>query len=64
MKDRQCSDCEVELNEDNTREFDGFDSGNFLASSLAGFGFPAELFIKCDDCFNAGIDRALDNLYN
>lgn len=61
---RFCNDCEVELDNENTREFDGFDSGNYSASRSVGFNFSKEFFTKCDDCFNADIDRHLDNQYN
>jgi hypothetical protein len=54
-----CHDCEQELTADNTAEFGGFDSGNYLASRSVGFGFERELFVKCDDCFQAEIDRAI-----
>lgn len=61
---KYCFDCESELTPDNTSEFEGFDSGNFLAAYQAGFGSHAEAFTKCDDCFNADIDRALENQYS
>lgn len=59
-----CFDCEQELTTDNTTEFGGFDGGNYLASHSVGFRIEKDFFTKCDDCFNADIDRHLDNQYN
>ena len=59
-----CNDCEVELTADNTEGFGGFDGGNYLASQTYGGGFSAEVFTKCDSCFEGDIDRHLDNQYN
>jgi hypothetical protein len=59
-----CYNCEVELNAENTSEFDGFDGSNQLSAKSVGLEIPAEFFTKCDDCFNADIDRHLDNQYN
>lgn len=64
MENKVCYDCEANLTKENTSEFGGLDSGNFYASHLAGFGIPAEMFMKCDDCHNADVDRHLDNQYN
>ena len=55
-----CYDCEAELTEDNTGGFGGFDGGNYLASTQVGFNFGADVFTKCDSCFEADIDRASD----
>lgn len=52
-----CYDCEVELTDDNTEEFDGFDGSNYLASRGFGNGPQKDFFMKCDSCFNADIDR-------
>jgi hypothetical protein len=52
-----CFDCEVELTDDNTEEFGGFDGGNYLASRGFGNGSDKDFFMKCDSCFNADIDR-------
>ena len=54
-----CFDCEQELTEDNTRDYSGVDEFNhrmatLLSPSIAG------TFIKCDDCFDADIDRYLE----
>ena len=59
-----CYDCDQELRADNTAEFEGFDSGNYLASRSAGFRIERDFFVKCDDCFQADIDRHLDNQYD
>jgi hypothetical protein len=53
-----CYDCEQELTADNTADFEGFDSGNYLASRSVGLRIEREFFVKCDDCFNLAIDRA------
>lgn len=64
MSEQYCYDCEAELTPENTKEFEGFDSGNYSASRSVGFNAPAEIFTKCDDCHNADIDRALESQYN
>lgn len=63
-KTKYCYDCEVELNSENTKEFDGFDESNYYASRSVGFNCGTDMFTKCDDCFNGDIDRALENPYN
>lgn len=56
-----CYDCEAELTDENTADFDGFDGGNYLASRTYGGGVDKAPFTKCDSCFEADIDRHLDN---
>jgi hypothetical protein len=56
-----CFDCEVDLTDNNTADFGGFDGGNYLASRTYGGGVDKEPFTKCDSCFEADIDRHLDN---
>lgn len=58
-----CNDCEVELTSENTSNYGGFDGSNFLSARSVGVNVPRELFTKCDDCFDAQIDRYLDHLY-
>lgn len=57
-----CHDCEVDLNDENTMAHGGFDGGNYLASRTYGDTDPS-IFIKCDSCFDADIDRALETMY-
>ena len=57
-----CNDCEVELTEDNTDGYGGFDGGNYLASRIYG-ETDSSPFIKCDSCFDGDADNYLDNLY-
>lgn len=64
METKYCYDCEASLTPENTSEFDGFDSGNYYAAYSVGLSISADFFTKCDDCFNADIDRALENQYN
>lgn len=64
MGNKYCDNCESDLTPDNTSEFGGFDSGNFYAANSVGFGVPSHKFTKCDDCFNAEIDRALESQYS
>jgi hypothetical protein len=56
-----CYDCEVELNKENTIDFGGFDASNYLASRGFGNGPEKDSFTKCDSCYEADIDRHLDN---
>lgn len=56
-----CFDCEEELTDENTTEFGGFDGSNYLASRTYGGSADKEPFTKCDSCFNADIDRYLEN---
>jgi hypothetical protein len=57
-----CNDCEEELTEDNTGAYGGFDGGNYLASRTYG-ETDSSIFTKCDSCFDADNDRALDSMY-
>jgi len=56
-----CFGCEAELTADNTADFGGFDGSNYLASKTYGGGIDKEPFTKCDSCFEADIDRHLEN---
>lgn len=58
-----CNDCEDELTEDNTGGYGGFDGGNYLASRTFDSDTDSSYFIKCDSCFDADSDRALDSMY-
>lgn len=58
-----CFDCEETLTPENTQDYGGFDSGNYLAANTYG-RMGKEYFTKCDSCFEADIDRHLDNQYN
>ncbi len=58
-----CFDCEAELNAENTREHDGFDSSNHFHSTMYGGDSWTAPFTKCDNCFEADIDRHLDSFY-
>jgi hypothetical protein len=64
ITNRYCYSCEVDLTAENTAEHGGYDGSSHHSAWSAGFKDGAEPFIKCDDCFNADIDRYLDNLYN
>jgi hypothetical protein len=57
-----CSECETELNTQNTQEHEGFDASGYTAGKP--FGALKSWFIKCDDCFNRAIDNHLENLYS
>lgn len=59
-----CNDCEQELTADNTADFGGFDGSNYLSSRGFGNSPDKAFFTKCDSCFEADIDRHLDNQYN
>jgi hypothetical protein len=54
-----CHDCEAELTPDNTSIYKGFDAGNY---NIARLFTPMDkgIFTKCDDCFEADIDRYLE----
>lgn len=56
-----CFDCEAELNAENTVDFGGFDGSNYLSARQAGVPMDKDFFTKCDSCFEADIDRHLDN---
>ena len=56
-----CFDCDVELTADNTVDFGGFDGSNYLSSKTYGGGLGKEAFTKCDSCFQADIDKYLEN---
>jgi hypothetical protein len=56
-----CYDCEVELNKENTADFGGLDASNYLSARQVGVTLSKEFFTKCDSCFEADIDRHLDN---
>lgn len=58
-----CWSCEVELNTENTSEYEGFDSSNYYYATIYGGSGDSAPFTKCDECFNADIDRHLDSLY-
>lgn len=58
-----CNDCEVELTEDNTQAYGGFDGSNYLSARQVGLHFSKDEFTKCDSCFDGDNDRYLDKLY-
>ena len=60
---KDCFDCEVELNAENTRDYDGFDSSNYYYATIYGGSGDSAPFTKCDSCFEADIDRHLETLY-
>ncbi len=60
MEEKICYDCEATLTADNTAEHEGFDASNYKWGKHC--GMAKEQFTKCDDCFNADIDRYLDSL--
>jgi hypothetical protein len=64
MENKYCWSCESDLTPENTSEFGGLDSGNLHASRSVGLNIPVEMFTKCDDCFNADIDRHLESQYS
>ena len=63
METKFCWGCEADLNADNTKEFGGFDSSNHYYSSIYGGNGDTAPFTKCDDCFNADIDRHLETAF-
>lgn len=64
METKHCYDCEASLTPESTKEFEGFDSGNYHAAHSVGLSISADYFTKCDDCFYADIDRALESQYS
>jgi hypothetical protein len=62
-QDKYCFSCELDLTAENTKEFDGFDGGNYHSARSVGLNVSIDIFIKCDDCFNADIDRWLERQY-
>ena len=61
---KDCYSCECELTAENTAEFGGYDGSNHLSAQSVGLVIDTEFFINCDDCYNARIDRYLENQYN
>jgi hypothetical protein len=57
---KYCYSCELDLTAENTTEFDGFDDGNYYSALSVGLNVSIDPFIKCDDCFNADIDRWIE----
>jgi hypothetical protein len=65
MEPKHCWSCEEELNAENTSSYGGFDSSNHYYATIYGGGsMGTEPFTKCDSCFEADIDRHLENLYS
>jgi hypothetical protein len=58
-----CHDCEQKLDDSNSTDFGGFDGSNYLLSRTFGMGADPSPFIKCDSCFYADVDRALESMY-
>jgi hypothetical protein len=58
-----CFSCEKKLTPENTTTYGGFDGANYNLSNLYGHT-DKECFTNCDGCFEADIDRHLENLYN
>ena len=56
----KCYDCDVELAEENTKEFGGKDEYNYRMSEILSPSI-ADTFIKCDECFVADIDQYLES---
>jgi hypothetical protein len=54
-----CHDCEEALTADNTQNHSGVDEFNHRMATLLSPSI-ADTFIKCDDCFDADIDRYLE----
>lgn len=52
-KQDYCSDCEQDFTSENTKEFGGFDEGNYRAAGRV----SAEWFTKCDSCFWVEVDN-------
>ena len=58
-----CNSCEQDLTAENTTEFGGLDGQNYELSKIYGGGnSDIYVFIKCDACFNADIDRHIDRI--
>lgn len=58
-----CNSCEEQLTEGNTADFGGFDGSNYLSASQVGLRVSKQEFTKCDLCFEADNDRALESMY-
>ena len=54
-----CHDCEAELTPEKTASYKGFDASNYNLARLF-TPIDKEIFTKCDDCFDADIDRYLE----
>jgi hypothetical protein len=54
-----CYDCEEALTPGNTQNHNGIDEFNHRMAKLLSPSI-ADTFIKCDDCFDADIDRYLE----
>lgn len=60
---KYCWSCEEELNAENTGSYGGFDSSNHYYSTIYGGNGDSAPFTKCDDCFDADIDRYLETAF-
>ena len=60
---KYCNDCDAELNAENTGSYGGFDSSNHYYSTMFGGDGSTAPFTKCDDCFDADIDRHLETAF-
>ena len=58
-----CYDCDSELNAENTGSYNGFDSSNYYYATIYGGDGDSAPFTKCDDCFEADIDRYLETAF-
>ena len=63
METKYCNDCEEELNAENTGSYGGFDSSNYYASHTYAGNTDSAPFTKCDECFDADIDRYLETAF-
>ena len=62
MKDKKyCPECETELTADSTATYGGFDESGYAIASRIGIA-DRDWFTKCDDCFEADIDRHLESV--
>lgn len=59
-KTKTCYTCSEELTAENTKDFGGKDEFNYDMAMKFSPNI-AMAFIKCDDCFNADIDRYLES---
>jgi hypothetical protein len=61
MKDKTCSSCEQELTDASTATYGGFDGSSYATANRFGKA-DRDWFTKCDDCFEADIDRHLERV--
>lgn len=60
-KNLYCWDCGDNLVDNNTVAYGGFDSGNYLLSTIYSPTTNKDTFLKCDTCFEADIDIYLES---